>query len=72
MENALVALICIALLLIGGLAIAHSAFSSVDMISTSWKEMEARSGEISRTEIAARNAQITQVTGRILPRLLSI
>ncbi len=52
------AIICIALLLFGGLAITHSTLSSVDMVSTSWKEMETNSGEIARTEIEATTADL--------------
>lgn len=58
MENAVVALISIALLLFGAVAIVQSTVSSVDMLSTSWKEMEALSGEIARTDIAATTAEV--------------
>jgi len=52
MENALVTIVCIALLLVAGLAMVHSTLSSVDTVSTTLKEAELRYGEMSRTEIA--------------------
>lgn len=51
MENALVAVVCIALLLFAGVAVIHSTLSAADTISSSWKEMETRYGEIARTAI---------------------
>lgn len=51
MENALVAIICIALLLVGGAVVVETTLSTVDTVSTSWKEMETHNSEIVGTDI---------------------
>lgn len=52
MENAIVSLICITLILVGTVTMTMSSFSSVDMISGSWKQMEDQAQEMRQTEIA--------------------
>ena len=56
MENAVVALICIAIILVGVLIMVQGGLYSVDLLSTSWKQMEKRTGEIARTDITALSA----------------
>ncbi|MBI4304210.1 MAG: hypothetical protein HY665_07755 [Chloroflexi bacterium] len=51
MENALIALISIAMIVTGALTITKSSFSSMDALSESWKGMQARTSEIARTSI---------------------
>ena len=51
MENAVIAMISIAIILGGTLTLALSCFPSVDMLSSSWKQMTQQAGEMRRTEI---------------------
>ena len=53
MENAIITLICIALILTGTLTVAQASFFSVDLMYESWKELEERTGEIMRTNITS-------------------
>lgn len=59
MENAVIAAISMAIILGGTLALMLGAIPSVDMLSTSWKDMTERSGEIRRTEIAAYSYDVS-------------
>lgn len=43
-------------MLVGILLLAQSSFSSIDAVSSSWKEMGERAGEIRRTELSVVNA----------------
>ena len=52
MGNAIISLICVAMVLVAVLTLTDSSFYSVDVISGSWKEMEERTGDVSRTEIS--------------------
>lgn len=56
MENVIVAVFCIALVLIGAMTIAQSSLNSTDTIAEAWKQMENTSEEISRTNIASIGA----------------
>ena len=51
MGNALVSLICFAVILIAVMTLSHTTLSSADLLSQSWKDMEAKTGEIARTDI---------------------
>ena len=53
MGNAIVSLICAAVLLVGVMMMTQSSLSSVDQVSASWRDMEERAGEVSRTSIDA-------------------
>ncbi|MBI4287308.1 MAG: hypothetical protein HY671_02630 [Chloroflexi bacterium] len=53
METAIVSLICIAVILTGGLMMAQSAVLSADQLSVDWKAMERRSTDIGNTIISA-------------------
>lgn len=68
MESALVAIVCVALMLFGMLALVQSTLFSIDTVSSSWKQMEIRSGEISRTEIAI-DAAVTLELGNTIVRI---
>jgi len=58
MENVVVAIISMAIILGGTLTLMLGSIPSIDTLSTSWKEMAERSGEIRRTEIAAYSYNI--------------
>lgn len=58
METALAALIIVTIVLFGVLTIAHAFLTAQDAILTSWKEMEARLGERSRTELVAIRTEV--------------
>ncbi len=62
MGNVIVSLICIAIMLTGMMVMTQSSFSSVDVVSESWKQMEERAGEIARTKITPLTAE-TQGAG---------
>ncbi len=53
METAIVSLICIAVILSGGLSLAQTAVLSADHISVEWKKMETRSTDMANTAISA-------------------
>lgn len=52
MENAIISIICVALLLFGGMTMSQGFFSSVDSNASAWTEMEGRHEQIIRTEIS--------------------
>ncbi len=56
METAIVSLICIALVVFGGMTMSQGFISSVDTTSTVLEEMGDRGGEIMRTELATLSA----------------
>lgn len=53
METAIVSLICIAVILSGGMIMAQSAISSADQLFVDWKAMEKRATDIANTIISA-------------------
>jgi len=55
MGNVLVTLILVPVILFGVLTLALGSFSSLDIISTSWKQMEEQMSERSRTKIGCTN-----------------
>ncbi len=63
MENALVSLICIALILVGTVTVAVSSFSAVDMISGSWKEAQAQTQEVNQTGISVVGTPVVSLEG---------
>ena len=58
MENAVIALISIAIILGGTLTLMLSVMPSIDMFSTSWKEMTQRAGDMTRTQISTDNCTV--------------
>jgi len=58
MENAIVSLICITLILVGTVTMTMRSFSSVDMISDSWKQMEDQAQEMRQTEIVGVSSSV--------------
>ena len=56
MENLFITIVCIALILLATVSYASSSLSSADLISSSFKMMAERAGEINRTEITATGA----------------
>lgn len=70
MESVIIALFCIALILIGAMTIAHSSLLSTDTIATAWREMEKATGEIARTNISSLGVE-TQSGGTIIAATLS-
>lgn len=59
MENAVIALISIAIILGGTLTLMLSVVPSIDMFSTSWKEMTQRAGDMTRTQISTDNCTVS-------------
>lgn len=68
MANAVVTLMLVALMLTGVAVMARGSFTSVDLLAEAWSRMEARSGDIARTELevvsTSRNAQMVDVVLR--------
>ena len=69
METIVVSIICIALIVFGGMTMAQGFFSSVDSSTLGWEEMGARDEAIMRTELAVvsstmPNASRVEVTLR--------
>ena len=60
MEQAIVALIIIAIMISGALTLVVSAISPVDDIATSWKQMSTRTNEMQRTDIAIIDAEVPE------------
>jgi archaellum component FlaF (FlaF/FlaG flagellin family) len=60
MEQALVALIIIAIMISGALTLVVSAISPVDDIANSWKQMSTKTNEMQRTEIAIIDAVVPE------------
>ena len=58
MENAVIALISIAIILGGTLTLMLSVMPSIDMFSTSWKEMTQRAGDMTQTQISTDNCTV--------------
>ena len=56
MESAIVALICIALVVVGGMTLSQGFLSSMDTSSAGLEEMSERAGEIMRTELSPLGA----------------
>lgn len=56
METAIIALICIALIVLGGMTLAQGFMSSLDSSSAGLEEMSARAEDIMRTELTALDA----------------
>ena len=65
MENAIVAIISMAIILGGTLTMMLGSIPSIDTLSTSWKDMAERSGEIRRTEIAASSYDILDAGAQV-------
>lgn len=57
MENLIITIACIALILLGTASFATSSLNSVDTLSSSWKQAEAKAQEINRTDISAIDSQ---------------
>lgn len=60
METAIVSLICIALIVLGGMTISQSFLDSVDSTSSGLEEMGDRAGEIMRTELSPLSGSQSQ------------
>ncbi len=63
MENAIVSLICITLILVGTVMMTMSSFSSLDMVSNSWKQMENQAHEINQTDIKGIDSSVSDGYG---------
>ena len=60
MENAIISLLCMALLIIGTLNVSAASLDSLDSISQSWKELDAQVMELRQTDIAAVSAEVSE------------
>ena len=65
METAIVSVICIALIVIGGMTMSQGFLTSVDTTSAALEELGVRDEEIMRTELSPVSANTT-ITGNIL------
>jgi len=59
METIIVSLVCVALIVLGGMTMSQGFLSSVDSSTTSWTEMGERTGEVMRTELSTLSANLT-------------
>ena len=59
MENALIALISMAIILGGTMTLMLGSIPSIDMLSSSWKQMTQQAGEMRRTELTTDNYTIS-------------
>ena len=62
MENAIVSLFLISLMLVGAGLMVMSSFSSVDMITSAWKEMENKMRQLIQTSIEGVSATAQSAT----------
>ena len=62
MSNVITALITIAVLLTAINALAQSGFTSADLLTDGWRDMEARYGERLRTDVEVINTSLSQST----------
>ena len=58
METAIISIVCIALIVLGGMTMSQGFLSSVDSTTTSLVEMSEQAGEIARTELSPVSAQM--------------
>lgn len=58
MESVVAALVSVALILFAALTVSQGTLSTHSVLSESWKAMEARSGEITRTGIAVTGVSV--------------
>ena len=65
MENAIIAVISIAIILGGTLSLMLASIPSIDTLSTSWKEMTQQVGDMRRTEIATDNYTVSDAGARV-------
>jgi len=65
MENVLVALITMSIILGGTVTLMLGSIPSVDMLSSSWKQMTQQAGEMRRTEITADNCTVSDGGARV-------
>ena len=59
MANAITTLLTVAVVLVAVALIGQSSFKSMDTLSTAWKEMEVRTGQIARTNIQVLSTSYT-------------
>jgi len=65
MENAVIAMISIAIILSGTMSLMLSSIPSIDTLSTSWKQMTQLAGEMRRTEIVTDNCTVSNEGVRV-------
>ncbi|RLC95274.1 MAG: hypothetical protein DRI39_00575 [Chloroflexi bacterium] len=65
METAIVAIICVALIVLGGMTMSQGFLSSVDTATLSLDELGDRDAEIMRTEISALTATWSSLTNTL-------
>jgi archaellum component FlaF (FlaF/FlaG flagellin family) len=57
MENIFITIVCIALIILGGVSYAASALNSVDKLTVSWKTAEAYAQETRETDVKAISSE---------------
>jgi hypothetical protein len=63
METAIISIICIALMVFGGMAMSHGFMTSVDASTTSLEEVGERNEIIMRTELTPVSANASVAAG---------
>ncbi|HAZ31414.1 MAG TPA: hypothetical protein DCY61_01735 [Dehalococcoidia bacterium] len=59
METAIVAVVCIALVMFGALTMLQTSLSSVDLVNEAWREREQTTQEIAMTDISSLSTNVT-------------
>ncbi|MCL0088486.1 hypothetical protein M1N87_01540 [Dehalococcoidia bacterium] len=59
METAIVAIVCIALVMFGALTMLQTSLSSVDLVNEAWREREQTTQEIAMTDISSLSTNVT-------------
>jgi hypothetical protein len=59
METAIVAVVCIALVVFGALTMLQTSLSSIDLVNEAWREREETMQQIARTNISTVSANVT-------------
>ena len=65
MENAVIAVISMAIILSGTLTLMLGSIPSIDRLSSSWKQMTQLAGDMRRTEITADNCTVSAGGSRV-------
>lgn len=60
METAIVAIVCIALVMFGALTMLQASLSSADLVNEAWRERDQTIMEIARTDISALRTNVTE------------
>ncbi len=59
MENLIISLACISIMLFGAVSMSTSSLHSIDMVCTSWKDIETKITDRSNTDIEAMTCEVS-------------